>query len=141
MLSRMLLNATCVHTGTIYLWDTWLWECNPSIARVADLHNSISVHCKSLMTLELNMSGNGMCGGDIGAVLAAILDSGASSERLSLDFSRHNVIKPQNCCSCHYGGVADPYHSLPFRWARMARLEHLETVMKHCYCSGLTGYL
>ena len=118
-----------------------LWERNPLAERHpwADLYKGISAHYQSLTTLQLNMSRNRMCGGNIGAVLAAILDTGASIEKLLLEFSYHNIIQPQNCCSRHYQG-ADPDHTLPFRWAHMARLEHLVIVMTHCYCDGVDGW-
>ena len=60
MLSRMLTSATRVHTSTIDLRDTWLWEYRPTWVTI--LHRSIALHCQSgtLRTLNLRLSNNKM---------------------------------------------------------------------------------
>ena len=82
------------------------------------------------------MAHSQLCGGDVGDVMAAVLESDAEIENSSLDFSGHNIIHPRECCKFHCWG-ADPDHSVALPWARMRQLRHLKIVMQDCYCMGV----
>ena len=80
-----------------------------------------------------------MCGGDVWAVIAAILGSDAPLENLLFDFSDNNIIHPKMCRKFHNLG-SNTHHSEALQWARMKRRQHLRIKMHHCYCDGVDGF-
>ena len=136
ILSTILKRAACAHTSRIHLFGTQLWGYDTPVA-TAVLYRGIREHCSSnVWALELGILWHiTMCGADVGAIMAAVLGSTNSKiEKLLLDLSGHNVIHPQT-----HNRSADPDHSVPFEWAHVPRLRHLEIIMLSCKASGVGG--